>query len=355
MQPADYLKMKKNRFKKRPVISTLLVLFLTAVLIEILLRIINPVILEFTYNFRKAYVYHKSRYTDFTPSTSTLIRLKDLKGNYFLNFILTINELGFRTYDRGLENKLQKNTGEKIIHAVGDSYTMGWGVNYEASYPAILEFMLPSEYRVLNLGLNGYGTIGATEKSLEISEIYSPDFVVYLATENDYDDDIKASVHSKRSYIVHKGYDVLNWFRKHSYLVSTPFALKWRIYYSKSITVSDHNFPREKVSFRLNEDSIRLLDYNGSSNPEIGKESKQALLNYNNYLTRHNVPFVVISLGTGNVSKDIYAFCNEQGIKSYLIEIPEKFKLIKEGHFNYIGNYKFSNFIFNLIEQMDVI
>lgn len=75
--------MKKNRFSKHPFASLLMTFFFLSFLIETILRIANPDILEFAYNFRQVYKYHDNWYTDFDPDTSSLIRLKDSSGSYF--------------------------------------------------------------------------------------------------------------------------------------------------------------------------------------------------------------------------------------------------------------------------------
>ncbi len=346
---------KNNRFSKHPVASSLMILFFLSVLIEVILRIANPDILEFAYNFRQVYKYHDNWRTDFEPNTSSLLRLKDSSGSYFFNFIITVNEFGFRTYDRKLDYNLVRGENEKIIHTIGDSFTMGWGVNYEASYPAILEFMAPSDYRVLNLGLNGYGTIGATEKSLEISKVFFPDIVIYLATENDYVDDDKASTYSGHPYLIHRVFDLLNFFRQHTYSASSPFALKWWLYFRHSISVTDNDFPKHKTSYISIENDFKLLSTDHKSDPNIGANSKNALLRYNNYLSQRKVPFIVLSHGVGKVSRDINAFCKEHGISSYLVEVPKDLKLIKEGHFNQIGNYKMALLIYKILKARNLI
>ena len=65
------------------------------------------------------------------------------------------NSLGFR--DRPLEPR----TGEYRVLAVGDSFTVGWGLEAEQSWPAKLEERLEDEagghsIRVINAGVSGY-------------------------------------------------------------------------------------------------------------------------------------------------------------------------------------------------------
>ena len=341
--------MRKNRFNRHPFITFLLIAFSVILIAEVFLRIVDPDILKFAYNFRQVYRYHDKWYTDFKPNSSTRIELKDSTGSYFFNFIITINEFGFRTYDRKLDSHLRPENQGKIIHAIGDSFTMGWGVNYEASYPAILDFNLPEEYRVLNLGLNGFGTIAATEKSLKIARQFVPDTVIYLATENDYSDDAKAMTHFQRPPIIHKFYGGLNFLRQNFYIISVPFSLYWWIYYKKSIVVNETDFPKNKRIHKFVSHNLEARNGIFKSDPSIGKYSKSALIQYNSFLKRNNINFIVLSHGLGKVSRDIHAFCQENDIDSYLISIPDNFRLSKEGHFNYVGNYNLAKFVLSVL------
>ncbi|MFC1664587.1 hypothetical protein ACFL17_03025 [Pseudomonadota bacterium] len=225
-------------------------------------------------------------------------------------------------------------------------------MNYEASYPAILEFMLPKQYRVLNLGLNGYGLLAATEKSQSIADIFPPDIVIYLATENDYREDQEASTYAGASYLRLRFNDLRNWFRRHSYLGSFVHALRWQVIYSKSINVTGSEIASKKIFYQANEKSFQVVEYNGISDPELGQKSKQTILKYNNYLTERGIPFIVIAHESGEVAQDLFAFCREQNIPSYLVHTPKSFKLVRDNHFNHLGNYKMAEFIYrNLAEQ----
>ena len=347
--------MKGNRFSKHPFITFLLIALSVVLITEALLRIIDPNILKFAYNFRQVYRYHDKWYTDFKPNSSTRIELKDSTGSYFFNFIVTINEFGFRTHDRRLDYHLVPENQQKIIHTIGDSFTMGWGVNYEASYPEILDFNLPEEYRVLNLGLNGFGIIAATEKSLEVAKQFMPDIVIFLATENDYSDDEKAMMYYQRSQVIHKAHAILNFFRQNFYIASVPFALYWWAYYKKSIVVNETDFPSKKRIYSLIPENFKIRNDFIESNPSIGRHSKSALIKYSEFLKEHNIHLIVLSHGSGTVSKDIYAFCQENDIDSYCISVPENFRLLKEGHFNYVGNYKLAQFIIDILVEKELI
>lgn len=60
----------------------------------------------------------------------------------------------------------------------GDSITYGWSVNDEESYPWLLHEKLP-EYRVVNFGVGGYGTVHALiQLRDELSQQRPPQFAI---------------------------------------------------------------------------------------------------------------------------------------------------------------------------------
>jgi len=56
---------------------------------------------------------------------------------------------------------------ESLVVLVGDSYTFGWGVNGDESYPAYLDQRLADSrpgWRVVNLGVSGFGTLAYAQR-----------------------------------------------------------------------------------------------------------------------------------------------------------------------------------------------
>ncbi|HPC94606.1 MAG TPA: SGNH/GDSL hydrolase family protein [Sedimentisphaerales bacterium] len=88
---------------------------------------------------------------------------------------------------------------ERIVFAVGDSYTQGTGLPADASYPFQLDLQLNMHngvyqptYGVVNLGLSAYGL----EQTLICLRRYAgilgrPDYILFLGCDNDYADDIE--------------------------------------------------------------------------------------------------------------------------------------------------------------------
>lgn len=107
------------------------------------------------------------------------------KANY-RGALYTTNSRGFR----GPEFTVAKPAGTLRIAMLGDSYTMGSGVNYEESYPAQVEQALQNEasstrVQVLNLGLSGLSLEGSVRLRLPWALEYDADLLVYGFTVND--------------------------------------------------------------------------------------------------------------------------------------------------------------------------
>src|SRR5207244_2029550 len=89
---------------------------------------------------------------------------------------------------RGDEFPVEKPAGTTRVICFGDSFTYGYGVGQDATYPAQLGRLLKARfggsYEVLNAGVNGYGSfqeLVALKRALR----YHPDVVVVSSTYND--------------------------------------------------------------------------------------------------------------------------------------------------------------------------
>ena len=328
-----------GRFQRRPWLGWLTVFVVLVLVAELVLRLIAPDPIRFAFEFRQIYRYHPQWYTDFEPDTSTVVRLGGGDGGFFQNFLMTINAHGFRDWDRAIDHPRSTRSAITRVHAIGDSFTMGWGVNFESSYPVMLEGLLGDGYEVVNLGLNGFGAVGASGKSRTVAKAFPADLVVYLASDNDYADDEHAANHAARPAIIHWALDGVNWLRRHSYLAATPWALRWWLYFRASVN--------QEIEPRVVEISpgIAALDDDAPPDPHLGGVTKAAISEYAQELAAHDVAFVVIAHGDGAVARDIYRYCRQAGINAHLIDVAPRLKLAGEGHFNREGNRAVAEFV----------
>ncbi len=120
------------------------------------------------------------------PNDVTVVH--QLRGAW--RFEYTMNEKGFR----GPYRAPGQATGSKKIITLGDSYTMGIGVNDGEEYPAVLEAALSGEYEVTNLGIPSYALTQQVRAYLEIGRLYQPAYVVLQFHPNDIPDNFNYKV-----------------------------------------------------------------------------------------------------------------------------------------------------------------
>jgi lysophospholipase L1-like esterase len=100
--------------------------------------------------------------------------------------IISTNSQGLRDY----EYTIRKARNTTRIICLGDSVTFGQGVNLSDSFSKVLERKLnlnsTRRYEVLNFGVFGYGTLNELELLERKALNYSPDIVVLMMLDNDY-------------------------------------------------------------------------------------------------------------------------------------------------------------------------
>lgn len=122
---------------------------------------------------------------------------------------ITTNSQGLR----GDEISMQKPPGTYRVAVIGDSITLGWGVEADETYPARLEDLLnasppdgfpeDAQYEVLNLGVGNYNTVQEVRRLRSVGLPFEPDLIVLGYFIND----------AEPTPQVHEGYLI-----EHSYL-----------------------------------------------------------------------------------------------------------------------------------------
>ena len=157
-------------------------IIITLIFIEVSLRLFMPIYfcapLEgYQYDNEIGYIARKGVH---------FYKLNDYQQEFKTNKLGTFNfQENFKDYD-------------KVIFAIGDSYTQGTGLYADASYPSQLDLILnidengeyKKKYAVINLGIAASGG----EQNLLILKRYAkmirPDIILYLGCDNDYRDDL---------------------------------------------------------------------------------------------------------------------------------------------------------------------
>ncbi|MCA1632751.1 MAG: GDSL-type esterase/lipase family protein [Acidobacteria bacterium] len=99
------------------------------------------------------------------------------------SFTAHINRLGFR--DR--EFTLTKEAGTRVL-VIGDSFTYGWGVSAEQSWPKVLEASLRErgyDIEVANLGQPGASPVADAQTAVRAIPLLKPDIVIVGITQGD--------------------------------------------------------------------------------------------------------------------------------------------------------------------------
>jgi len=351
---------RQSWFEQNPKKTWLIIIIFGLFFSEIILRIIDPGILRFIYNFRKAYEYNGNGYMDLKPNIRTYVAI----DKPFLNFVLTTNKYGFRDYDRPLDyypsgsvDSILNDKETIIIHALGDSLTMGWGVDYSCSYPALLDSLLKKNYRVLNLGVDGFGAIAATEKSRALWQKFPAKYSLYLFCYNDFEDDLTVIERRGRSSLFHYLMETICYLRTRSYLFDIPFSIKWYLTYRNvnyNITTD-----RDYKGFKLHDNNDLIQpDYNNIEkdtnltrkiSEDKYKFTIQALTEYNNFVKNNGGKFIVLAEDSPN-ARILFRLCRAHNIDIKLFTMPGKQAYLRnEGHFSQLGNYLLARFIYKEI------
>jgi hypothetical protein len=291
---------------------------------------------------RRVHGYSRVARVDLRPSQSARLRIDRSDGRPLFDFRLTTGKDGFRIVENEPEDVPR---APRYVHLIGDSYTMGWGTAAALSYPALLQHRLGPDLAALNLGVDGFGAIGATAKSRALAERYPPAAAVYLFSPNDPDDDARAAAVARRStlsHVIHEAWDAL---RRSSYLAAIPFAVRYRLQFGAGATGATTNGPGEGIlgtgagQVEWEEPSKLLLpEPETLPEPEAGSPTFAALREYRDFLKARQARLIVLVLSTQPESLTAYRFCKEQGIEAHLFDVPPAMRIPDEGHFNASGN-----------------
>lgn len=171
------------------------------------------------------------------PNKTTRLRY----NNY--DYFVKTNSLGFASPEIDLSSK---SANEKRIMIIGDAFSMPEGMEYESSYPFLLEEALREEYRslnikVINAGVTGYGPIEQYAQLKKFIDTLQPDIVINQFFVNEYSDinDIpekkKKGIGFNSGHILNKKLNIRAQVPVHaSFLIKaiTGFDSKYRYYKS---------------------------------------------------------------------------------------------------------------------------
>jgi hypothetical protein len=341
-----------NRFERHPWRTGIGLALLALLLLELGLRLVDPRPLRFAREMRRIHRYSRIARVELMPSESAHLRIDRHDGTPLLNFVLTTSAQGFRVADRPGDDDLPPpgTPGWRYVHAIGDSYTMGWGVEASSSWPSILDQLLPVDVRVLNLGTDGFGAIGATARSLAVADGYPPCEAVYLFVPNDFDDDVRAVAVAARPAPFQLAVEAFDTLRRHSAIAAIPFAIRYRIQFRAGAAAPAFS-PKRFTPANLDPDRLLVPEppLDRLPGPVPSRPTFVRLLEYRRLLKTRGAGLTVLVLSTQPESLEALRFCREQGIRVALVETPPELRLADEGHFNPLGNRALARLVARLI------
>lgn len=147
--------MGKNTLCKKILLSIITIIVFLLIL-EVFLRLTYP--LYANYNTEMWRYASESKQISHNPGLGHEHTINST--NMFYGAEINTNSLGLRA-DK--EFDIPKSNGTKRILVLGDSITMGWGVNYNETYSNVLEKLLNKnsevKYEVLNAGVGNYNSV----------------------------------------------------------------------------------------------------------------------------------------------------------------------------------------------------
>lgn len=325
----------RNRFERHPVRTGLLLLAVVLLAAEGAARLLDPEALRFAREMRRAHRYSRATRVELVPGADARLRLSRTDGSPLFEFRLAVGPDGFRVDPAQAPSAAAPGT--RWVHAIGDSYTMGWGVEADAAWPAALERLLPAGRRVLNLGVDGFGAIGATARSTALADRYPPAVALYLFSPNDPGDDERAAAVAARPRALHAAAEALDSVRRHVALASVPFALRYRLQFRRAGPAP------ARTPFPGGGDGLeRLLrpspDGAALPAPDSAHPTFAALRRHRDTLAARGAVLRVMILSTQEESLRALRFCREEGIEAVLFDVPDDMRIPDEGHFDEAGH-----------------
>jgi lysophospholipase L1-like esterase len=353
-----------GRFERHPRLTGAGLLAGALLLVELALRIAAPAPLRFAHEMRRVHRYSRTSRVELRPSQAVRLRLLRSDGQALFDFQLTTGSEGFRVGDA---ERAALPAGGGYLHAIGDSYTMGWGVDAASAYPARLARRTGPELRVLNLGVDGFGAIAATAKSRALAERYPPTQAVYLFCPNDLDDDVRAAAVAGRGSLTHAAHEALDALRRASYLAGVPFALRYRLQFragpaapgtgtatgteTAAETATETATETTTETTTLDPTTLLLPEPAALPAPPEHHPTFAALLAYRDFLAARGARLLVLVLSNQAESLMAYRFCREQGIEAHLFDVPPALRLPDEGHFSAAGNEAVAALVERLLRE----
>jgi len=312
--------------------------FIALLLLELALRVVQPQFVTFVGDFLAVHEYVRWHNTDLRPNVSRRLRLSTSNNLSLLDMTITTDQLGLRTNDPIAHTHTIPSVDAsgsrptKTIHCIGDSYTMGWGVESEQAYPAQLARLLGSDYFVLNLGVDGFGLLASVTKGELLERESSPDVVIYAFCENDFEDDDQTLEIRSRGRVHHSLCLAANSLLSHCYVARTPIAaVFWAAF---------RNTPQAPDSYCLPDGTTvdQLLDNAKQLAPAENATTRALAALQADCREHHRDLIVVLLTANSSVPLAMYQACRQMNIDPVVFPVYRRRMLPRDSHLGPVGN-----------------
>ena len=199
------------------------------------------------------------------------------------NYTVTTNAWGFRDH----EITPKRKDVYRII-TLGDSFTYGWGVDLEHTWPKVLEATLREAGRaveVLNLGAPGASPRGYAEIATRALSVLEPDLVLVAVLQND---DL-IQLHRRRAKAKPENIDtalrdvfpnIVQFFQKERFAPMPPHPIReeWK---QQAQTLAEGYTGARRQHYETLDDTLKAMFLSGDLNPAM----IQASLNRPDYFS----------------------------------------------------------------------
>jgi lysophospholipase L1-like esterase len=217
--------------RRKKLLFALATFAVVALVAELSLRLVAPQFLVVSHSWHQLHRSVDWNDHDLGLDRSTRFSIARADGAALWNFSARTNELALRCSSSDPGDTIPAAAGRTIAHCIGDSFTFGWGVEFEESYPAVLQQLLGDRYQVLNLGDASFGLIAAMTKSDIVAKDYPPAVVIWQFDDSDFADDDETVRFRQRSWAGKRLHALRYSLCDQTYVACIPWALSLQFAY----------------------------------------------------------------------------------------------------------------------------
>jgi hypothetical protein len=317
--------------RRKKFLFTLILFAIAGLLFELVLRILQPELYALSMAEQRSHAYRDWCRRDLVANAQVHYVKSRSDGTQALDYELATDGFGLRRSDP--ETPLERNwqgVPRRVIHCLGDSMTMGWGVKPEESYPEQLQGLMGNPWLVLNLGVDGIGVRDATERSRRLAAEFPPEVAILFPFKNDIGEDAADVRHDRRSGFRHALGSFTDTLVRSLWIAQTPVVAKMAFHGGESLDV-----PLEVMIDYIGPDmTAETWQTLSRGAPRPAGPSVEALQSFADECTAAGRPFLVIFAHGNMYAYTMARYCREKGIPYLPVPVGYSRHLKTDLHLN---------------------